>query len=256
MILFHSDLDNTLIYSYRHDIGPEKKCVELYQGKELSFMKPEWIETIRRIRKKILFIPTTTRTLEQYRRIDMGIGVPEFALVCNGGILLRNGKTDDSWYRESLRLISDAGEELDKAVQFLTADPERNFEVRFIERLFVFTKSGKPEESVLRLKERLDGKKVDVFQNGVKVYVVPKGLDKGTGIIRLRKALGAEHSIAAGDSEFDKSMLLAADAGMCPEGLFLEKQKSIWNFPESVFTDKMLNTLEELLSGNVLEPEI
>lgn len=33
MIVFHTDLDNTLIYSYRHDIGQDRICAEVYQGK-------------------------------------------------------------------------------------------------------------------------------------------------------------------------------------------------------------------------------
>ena len=38
MIVFYSDLDNTLIYSYRREIGGKKRCVEVYQGREISFM--------------------------------------------------------------------------------------------------------------------------------------------------------------------------------------------------------------------------
>ena len=38
MVLFVSDLDNTLIYSYKREIGKKKICVELYEGKEISFM--------------------------------------------------------------------------------------------------------------------------------------------------------------------------------------------------------------------------
>ena len=38
MIAFFSDLDNTLIFSYKHDIGKEKRCVEIYQGREVSYI--------------------------------------------------------------------------------------------------------------------------------------------------------------------------------------------------------------------------
>ena len=38
MAIFFTDLDNTLIYSYRRDIGRDKVCVELYQGREISFV--------------------------------------------------------------------------------------------------------------------------------------------------------------------------------------------------------------------------
>lgn len=38
MQIVHTDLDNTLIYSYKHEIGGPKTCVEIYQGREISFM--------------------------------------------------------------------------------------------------------------------------------------------------------------------------------------------------------------------------
>ncbi len=31
MQIVHTDLDNTLIYSYKHEIGGPKTCVEIYQ---------------------------------------------------------------------------------------------------------------------------------------------------------------------------------------------------------------------------------
>lgn len=246
MLIFHADLDQTLIYSYKHDIGSDKQCVELYQEREISFMRPDWIEAIRRIQKKILFVPTTTRTMEQYQRIDMGIAVPAYALVCNGGILLENGRPNHGWYRESRKLAADAREELDQAIVLLEQDRNRCMEVRLIEQLFIFTKSTQPEESMRRLKEQLDETKVDICQNGTKIYVLPKQLNKGMSVVRLKNRLHADQIFAAGDSEFDKSMLLAADTGICPAGLFEEEVKSVLQFPKEVFTTELLRTMDRL----------
>lgn len=246
MIVFHSDLDNTLIYSYKHDIGAEKICVEYYNGKALSFMRPEWIEALKRIQERILFVPTTTRTVEQYQRVSLGIGVPEYALVCNGGILLREGKRDLSWYEESLRLVSDTADEMDYATRVLASDEALSMEVRFIERLFLFTKSDEPEKSIARLREALGKSRVSVFSNGNKVYAVPEKLNKGNGVTRLRAMLGADMVLAAGDSAFDKPMLLAADLGMCPEGLLPKTQNSVLQFPVGEFTGKLLARVEEV----------
>ena len=66
MILFYSDLDNTLIYSYKHDIGPNKKCVEIYQDI--------------RIQSKILFIPTTTRRTLSSHLLSLEIPVTPLRL--------------------------------------------------------------------------------------------------------------------------------------------------------------------------------
>ena len=127
MIIFHSDLDNTLIYSYKHEIGSEKRCVELYRGRELSYMTEKSLELLERIRERVLFVPTTTRTVEQYDRIRLGTTRAAYALVCNGGVLLENGREDDGWYQESLAGISDCAGELKNAERILEEDPDRNF---------------------------------------------------------------------------------------------------------------------------------
>lgn len=247
MIQFNSDLDNTLIYSYKHDIGPDKICVEVYEGREISFMTAEWIERLKRLQDKILYVPTTTRTVEQYKRIDMGIRTPEYALVCNGGILLIDGSPDNAWYQESLSRVAYAQEEMKKAINLLEQDKDRCFEVRFIEQLFVFTKSNDPNRTVQSLCRCLNINKVDVFNNGSKVYVVPKELDKGKGVIRLKKKIGADKIIAAGDSEFDISMLLACDIGMCPEGLMKQDCAGIMEYKKEIFTSEMLRMTERLI---------
>lgn len=219
MVVFHSDLDNTLIYSYKHDIGSDKKCVEVYQGREVSFMTKKSYDLLKAVKEKVVFVPTTTRTQEQYERIDLGIGIPRLALVCNGGVLLADGREDRKWYEESLNLIMDCGSELEKSELYLETDKFRSFEVRNIRGLFVFTKSDEPERTMAGLKDILNLSLVDVFRNGVKVYVVPKMLSKGMAVQRLGKRLEAELVIAAGDSEFDISMLHMADIGIAPPEL-------------------------------------
>lgn len=220
MIVFHTDLDNTLIYSYKHDIGVDKRCVEIYQGREISFITQETYRLLQKVYdqedciNQVLIIPTTTRTIEQYHRINLGVGNFQYALVCNGGVLLANGKEDEGWYRESVELIQDSRRELQKALGLLEKEKTRTFELRFIRDLFVFTKCGESESVVRYLKQILDAEVVDVFNNGMKVYVVPKKLSKGKAVDRFRSYVGADYVIAAGDSEFDISMLEAADMGI------------------------------------------
>ena len=221
MIVFHSDLDNTLIYSYKHDLGNEKRCVEIYQGREISFMTDKSFALLKEVYERVLFVPTTTRTIEQYERINLGIGIPRYALVCNGGVLLIDGKEDEAWYRESLQMVSDCRSELSRAEKCLENDEYRNFEVRNIRNLFLFTKSAQPDQTVAMLKNILDLKLADVFCNGMKVYVVPVKLNKGSALQRFRNRVKVKGSviIAAGDSEFDVSMLREADLSIAPEGL-------------------------------------
>ena len=76
MIVFHTDLDNTLIYSYRHDIGRDRRCVEVYQGREISFVTQETHRLLQKLserKEQVLIVPTTTRTAEQYARINLSL---------------------------------------------------------------------------------------------------------------------------------------------------------------------------------------
>ena len=219
MIIFNTDLDNTIIYSYKHDIGENKICAEIYRNREISFITDKTAELLKAVNDTVILVPTTTRTLEQYNRINLGLGVPKYALVCNGGVLLKDGIEDEEWYNNSFKAVSDCQEELTLAEEILKRDVNRTFEIRNIRRLFIFTKSDKPLESIDILKGILDTSRVDVFNNGVKVYVVPKALSKGIAVNRLREKLNADKVVSAGDSEFDISMLSAADYAIAPKEL-------------------------------------
>jgi len=230
MKILCTDLDNTIIYSYKHDIGNEKMNVELYKEREISFISNHTFELLKKVKEEFLVIPTSTRTIEQYERINLKIGTFKYALVCNGSVLLVDGKKDKDWYEESLRLAKPSNLEVKKALEYLENDKRRTFELRYIEDLFVFTKCYKSETVVNELREYLDKNLVSVFNNKEKVYVLPTSLSKGKAIERLRKYLKAEFIIAAGDSEFDISMVEAADVGLVPYGF-----KSEFNIKSDIY---------------------
>lgn len=231
--IFCTDLDNTMIFSYKHDIGADKVNVEIYQGREVSYVTRKTYQLLKQAAEKMLLVPLTTRTIEQYKRIDLGLGVLPYALVCNGGILLEDGKENECWYQESLAAVQSAHIELQKALKLLEHDPYRTFELRFVSNLFVFTKCNQSEEVVCKLKNNVDLKIVDVLNNGSKVYVVPKALRKGEAIKRFKSYIEKKNIcctqekddierktiLAAGDSEFDISMLQAADIAFAPKQL-------------------------------------
>lgn len=219
MIIFHCDLDNTLIYSYKRDIGAHKTCVEMYQQREISYMTHQAMELLSKLREKVLLVPTTTRTAQQYHRIDLGYK-PPYALVCNGGVLLHEGAVVEDWYAQSLALVAEARPAMLTGMELLQQDQNRSFELRWIEHLFVFTKSDKPEETVAYLREKLPGETVEVLQNGTKIYIVPRALSKGVAVERFRRRMNPQVVFAAGDSEFDIPMLCASDYAYAPCALF------------------------------------
>lgn len=250
-MIFHTDLDNTLIYSYKHNIGKNKRMVERYQGREISFMTEFTYEMLKDVKDEIMVVPTTTRTKEQYKRIDLGVGKFPYELVCNGGVLLIDGKHDENWYEASVELVRNARELLDDSVEFLKRDERTAFEVRFIEELFVFTKCNEVESVVKDLRERLDPTKLDIFHNGSKLYVIPKTLAKGKALERMKEYTQGGHIISAGDSDFDISMFEYSDLSFAPESLAKKASlpsKTVVLSEDGIFSEKMLHEILVLLS--------
>ncbi len=248
MIIFFTDLDNTLIYSRRHETGSQKTCVELYRGREVSFMTNRTMALLKEISAHLMVVPVTTRTLEQYRRIRTGFREASFALVCNGGILLENGVEDRHWYAASLEMIAESREQMKKAEALMEKDRYRTLEVRNINDLFLFTKSSRPEESVSELAGYLDSALVRIFSNGQKVYVLPVGLDKGTAVRRLAARLGPDLTIAAGDSAFDIPMLKSVDHAFAPERLAehpVESGRMITIRDGEIFSERVLEEIRQ-----------
>lgn len=218
MFAFHTDLDNTLIYSYKHDIGIFKKNVEKYNGKEISFITNNTYTLLNEIQHKMLIVPTTTRTIEQFKRIELGINPFQYALVCNGGVLLENGEINKTWYKESKSLVAESNYEMERGYSLLNYDTNRCFELRYIEDMFLFTKSRNPAQTVNMLNNSLNLKKVNVYHNGEKIYILPLKLSKGNAVMRFKEYMGLSKVIAAGDSEFDISMVTVANFGLVPSG--------------------------------------
>lgn len=221
MDIFYTDLDNTLIYSYKHEFWKEnsrKRNVELYEGRQISFISEKTYQLLLELKKHTCIVPVTTRTIGQYNRIDLGIGEIPFALVCNGGVLLKDGNSDQTWYEQSLQLVADSRRELAAAARYLEQETSRILEVRDIQRLFLFTKCRSAQDVAMRIRQTLHPVQTEIFTNGEKLYVVPKKLHKGTAVARFTQYVGAEYTAAAGDSVFDLPMLNQADIAVAPAG--------------------------------------
>ena len=221
MILFASDLDNTLIHSYKR-AAEDDICVEVKEGKKLSYMTPEAYKMLGKLfmRDDIVFVPVTTRSLEQYRRIDFFEGIPaEIAVAANGGILIENGIVNREWYEESKKMIKECIPVFEKGISFLEKDSEVYFEIRVVDELFVFTKSHSPEKTRDNLAAVLDSELINVYNIGGKVYIFPRIMSKGFALKRLCRKYSFEKIVCAGDSEFDIPMLEEADTAYCPDAL-------------------------------------
>lgn len=213
-VLF-SDLDGTLIFSAsRKKVGDI--VIEHKDGEDISCVTARQAELLPNIGN---IIPVTTRSVEQYRRIEFPKGfAPEYALCDNGGTLLINGESDGPWLERSADIFREAMEDISRFRALLERDPDRRFEVRMVDGFFLFTKSANP---VLTLARLGTGESCECFATGEKVYVIPKRLNKGAAVKRLAELIGLprEGIFCAGDSLMDVPMLNAAHTAIFTENI-------------------------------------
>ncbi|MFI1204221.1 HAD family hydrolase [Streptomyces sp. BHT-5-2] len=226
--LVASDLDRTLIYSAAalHLDGPDATaprllCVEIYQGRPLSYLTETAAALLTELARRTTFVPATTRTREQYRRIRLPGPPPEFAVCANGGRLLVRGESDPDWQRTVAARIAARCAPLDEIRAHLdrTADPAWLRSARTAEDLFAYLVVERPllpESWVEELAAWAEPRGWTVSLQGRKIYVVPGPLTKSAAVAEVARRTGAPGILAAGDSLLDADLLLAADRAWRP----------------------------------------
>ncbi|MFI0939388.1 HAD family hydrolase [Streptomyces sp. NPDC021020] len=223
-----SDLDRTLIYSAAalalgmpDEQAPRLLCVEVHESRPLSFMTEAASRLLAELSDAVRFVPATTRTRKQYRRISLPGATPSYAICANGGHLLVNGRTDHDWNAEMRRRLADGSAPLDEVRAHLaaTADPEWLRKERIAEDLFcylVVDRERLPAGWVKELAAWAEPLGWTVSLQGRKIYAVPRPLSKSAALAEVVRRAGADRILAAGDSLLDVDLLLAADAGWTP----------------------------------------
>lgn len=205
-ILFASDLDNTLIFSYKH-CHPGDVCVEWLDGREQSFMTQRAYALLKDAASAMDFLPVTTRSVEQYRRIQLP-AEPKWTVTTNGGILLRDDVPDAAWLAWSQKLAEPYQAELRRLYQELT---KRSWCLRrkMVDGLYLFAVC---EGNLADYAKEYHGcTPLTVEPSGRKLYFFPPGLDKGAALNRL-----SPPEICAGDSALDVPMLRLAKTALVP----------------------------------------
>jgi len=265
-MIFASDLDRTLIYSsffLKSDIT-NTVPVELKAEKEISHMTEKSLKLLSLINEKVLFIPITTRSLEQFKRISIfNDTIPlKYAVVANGAIILKNGEVDLYWQNHILSqmnsLISPI-ELIEKCRFFLDSEYIKSY--RCCDDLFLYAvlKSDKLDSSDFNnLIEIADKEGYLVSKNNKKVYIIPKFINKWSPLKYIMELEGEDEIIAAGDSYLDLPLLNNSLHGMVPyhgelQRLYrdnLMEHKSIYYTKEEglLASDEFLENVLELIS--------
>ncbi|WP_372512187.1 sucrose-6-phosphate hydrolase [Frankia umida] len=223
--------------------------VERYNGAPQSYATARELELLAELDRVAVVVPVTTRTLAQYRRVDLGIR-PRYAIAANGGHLLVDGEPDPAWAATVAADLTDCAPPatmLALAERFAAGWART---VRAADDLFVYVVAHDrldiPDLAALTAQVEAGG--WSVSQQGRKVYLVPTALTKQRAVDEVRRRTGTRVQLAAGDSVLDIPMLLAADAAVRPA--HGELHELAWTAPHVTITaDAGGRAGEQLLSA-------
>jgi hypothetical protein len=222
--LVASDLDLTLVFSRRSfrlpegAAEPETVTVEIYEDEAASFMTARAFAGLATLAERAEFVPCTTRSLVQYRRIDLGLR-PRYAVAANGGHLLVDGEPDPAWAATVAGRVDDCApfdEVFALAQRFAEGGWCRTS--RVADGLFAYlvahTREGIPD--LTEVTQQAEALGWEVSLQGRKVYFVPAPLTKQAAVAEIARRAGTERVAAAGDSLLDAPTLTAADVAVRP----------------------------------------
>ncbi|MBY2477685.1 HAD hydrolase family protein [Clostridioides difficile] len=256
MIVF-SDLDRSIIYSDKFlDTDKEYTNIEIYREKEISYISLDTINLIKQIQYYGMFIPTTTRTVEQFRRIEFnkyGIHFP-FSITSNGAIILKDNKILKSWSEEIEKLkpnYEPIESMIEKFKDYLDIEGITNFKVA--ENTFFYIVVDFAKFNLGSIKEYLnilESKNWKFYVSGRKIYFIPKEISKENAIKYLTKELQIESFYAIGDSVMDYGMLNISNKAYVLKHGDINKNETENSFISSTFNG--MSGTEEILS-NILD---
>lgn len=223
-----SDLDRTLIYSMAAiesttpaEVVPPLLCVEMYDGKPLSYMTREAARLLELIRSKAVLVPTTTRTLAQFGRVQLPGGPTPYAITSNGGHIVVEGVADPGWQRIVEQRIAGDGADLTEIVAGLDrlAVGDWVLNRKAADGLFCYLVADLaeiPGDFVDQWTSWCAARGWVVSVQGRKIYALPRRLTKQAALAEVIQRTGAARLLAAGDGALDAGFLTMADAAIRP----------------------------------------
>ncbi|MCL6604103.1 MAG: hydrolase [Paenibacillus sp.] len=239
-MIYASDLDRTLIYS-RSALGvpedsPGLVPAEIINGTTVSYISKIALSQLISLAGHIVFMPVTTRTVEQYKRINLfqETVIPKYAVTSNGGNILIEGKVDMDWRTfigRQVELHSAPAEDIRFIVRSALRD-EWVLSESYCDGLFfsfLVVRDLIPQDVVSRLTDELYHLGWRVSLQGRKLYAVPEAVSKIAAVEHVRRSVQSEPMAASGDSLLDKCLLDASDYAIaaCHGEIFAEHQQGL-----------------------------
>lgn len=246
-ILFFSDLDNTLLYSHRHEYGGGRVWVEKLHGRDQSFITEKTYAYLLS-QNWLNVVPVTTRTMPQFERLRGAAEALNWrhALICNGAILLDGFNEDKKWRAESERMAEPFCSDLVRLRKFMAGKLGSEAVISF-EPFLIYARTGRAGEMCGLLASMCVPSRINIFHDSRKVYCFPSILNKGKAVLRYAEKYGHAKFIAAGDSELDVPMLNASAIGLCPQAMAsaLNTEAAIYSL-QGVLSDEICDALERI----------
>ncbi|MFD0850689.1 HAD family hydrolase [Actinomadura adrarensis] len=246
-VLVCSDLDRTLIYSAAalalddgrpDEAMPRLLCVELYNAAPLSYMTETAAKGLEALAEVTTFVPTTTRTPEQYARVHLLEKPASYAICANGGRILVDGVEDPDWSALVAARIAETGAALDEVREHMVGiSGEFVLKRREASGLFAYAvvnRSALPPDWIEDLTGWCAERGWRTSLQGRKVYCLPSGLTKAAAAAEIALRTGSDRMLAAGDSLLDMELLEAADAAIRPA--HGELHDTGWTSPSTTVT--------------------
>lgn len=261
-MIFASDLDQTLIFSEKFlnnnyckntNLEDSISIIEYFNGKPLSYIKNDLIPILQMLDKENNFVPVTTRTEKQFKRIafsDFNI-YPEYAITTNGAKVLHNGAVDKEWdetIKERLAVLEHSPNDICGLIEdSLSSNAIKS--IRSAENVFsycVLHMDKLNHQEVQNLSNKLDTNKWTISLQGRKLYCMPSVINKWEATEYVCSKIGTEKVFGAGDSLLDLPLLQNADIGLIPAHgeIFNKNLQEEYNLETSNF--KGINASKEI----------
>lgn len=234
-VMVACDLDRTLIYSANSMMleGPDRDAPslvvsEVYGGVPLSFMTRVAESLLRDLVLEAIFVPVTTRTMEQFHRVRIPGRGTGYAITTNGAVLLHNGEPDREWADHIQNTVAANCAPLTEVLDHLTGPckVEEILRVRTAEDVFAYSIVDREDLSpdyVGELSRWCEERGWRTSLQGRKLYCVPIPVTKEAAVAEIRRRVPAGTLIAAGDSKLDVGILELADEAVRPSHGELEQ---------------------------------
>ena len=222
-MIFASDLDRTLIYSekFLSDFTGLVKAVEY--GKYTSLMTERAVGLLKDLYNILTFVPCTTRTIEQYQRIQFfkEEHVPRFAVVSNGGNIIVDGVVDLDYRENIVRSLQNSCLPESKLLMEFKKIASNEWVNKLInaDGLFyycIIDPAKLPRNETDSFAAWAFEQNWEVSVQGRKLYLVPRVVNKWSAVERIKQLAGEHIVFAAGDSLLDLSMIKCADHAVYP----------------------------------------